>query len=1025
MMAARPPCATEAAAPKHNNLSGQTRLASWNFREDFSQGIPGWMSFPLAQDVGYDPSIYTARRAGDSVLVRDVIAQGEQQLRVGLLRPLSFHATAASVFRLTYSLEAGSSIAKAGFTVSSVSGRRYTATLPSGNGRQVVQIDGRTLGVSAAGDDIEVIVVEAMVGQPIEGSHNRLALSSFDVYAERVPPVSLLLPRLTHSEGMQISVADEVAAPGNPLRIQTATNQTATLVLVDGSGAEALRSSFTGAIAPDLGQRPPGLWTAKVESANGMTEFRFLVLGRAASHPRVLLSAARLAQLKADVRLRDLIHRRSEQLAAAIAFNPSAGENIERLSPISVLAGLPQYFGMMENYSNAASLGALDYVLNQNAQGLELARKILLDASTWPSWTPPWFSAHGLHTYYETGIFSQRLALAYDLIADQFSQPEKSQIADGFLRDAIDPAISEYFLNDRLPIGASNHMAHAVGGAIADCIALEGDVPDWGERFAPRLAQLLVSYDLLLKGLFPGDGSEAEPAGYEDFAMEGMSWGAAALDSLEIHPLGLDKMVQAFWWERYIRIRGNLLLDTGDFDGDLSSLPGFAWSAEYTHDPSLRAFYETDNDRTLKGVVRLQHTGRALEAAPGLLDLACCTGPSIAPPVAPPSRAFPLRGSAVLRSGWNQDDTVISLRAGPWFNHEHHDQGSFQAAAFGEKLIAEAGYSDYYKDPSYLDYFTQATGHNTIVVDDNPLSQGDYDGRQWKTFQVRPEITSHLFSQRFDYVSANLAPAYKGKLKQFTREYFFLKPGVLIIRDRVSSARAHTYSWLLHASPGTKTAVDTTQATITGSKGSALISTSEGSWRVVPQPIPVVAYSDFERGRIFPRSAFELDTPKEMSHTFLVGMRFAKLPATESPLNWKKENNGIGFDLRVESDEIHGGFRSSDGQLSVESATTDGDALLVSSRAAARDIFASGARTVSADGSPLTSSIAPVDLVFHEAAGSREFHISSSAATTVSFFLTKAPSAFLLDEKRVFARYEKGTISVSLTKGEHVVSIQP
>ncbi len=98
-------------------------------------------------------------------------------------------------------------------------------------------------------------------------------------------------------------------------------------------------------------------------------------------------------------------------------------------------------------------------------------------------------------------------------------------------------------------------MAHAVGGAIADCIAMEGDVPDWKKRFAPRLAQLLVSYELLMKGLFPGDGSEAEPAGYEDFAMEGMSWGAAALESMRIRASGLDKMLQAFWWERYIRIR--------------------------------------------------------------------------------------------------------------------------------------------------------------------------------------------------------------------------------------------------------------------------------------------------------------------------------------------------------------------------------------------------------------------------------------------------------------------------------------
>ena len=1023
--AAIPLCAMKALAQQSSKLPETTHFANWSFHEDFSKGLPGWISFPLSQDVGYDPSIYTAERAGSSVLVRDVIAQGEHQLRLGMLRPLLFHATPASVFLLKYSLQAAGRVLKANFTVSSVAGKRYAAALPSATGEQELQIDGRALGFAAGGDETEAIVIEALVEQPVLGSHNQLTIFAFDVQAERVSPVSLSLPRFARSPGMQVLVANEVVAPGMPLQIRATGHQPAVVVLYDGSGGEVLRSSFIGTIIPAINHRSPGLWTARVESGPDRTDFRFLVLGRADPHPRVLLSAQRVTQLKADTPLCALIHGRAEQLAAAIVFNPAAGENIDRLSTISVLTGLPQYFTLMENYSNASSFGALDYVLNQNQQGLDIARKILLEVSAWPTWTPPWFASHGLHTYYETGIFSQRLALTYDLISDHFSAQEKSQIAEGFLRNSIEPAINEYFLNDRLPIGASNHMAHAVGGAIADCITLEGDVPDWKERFAPRLAQLLVSYELLMKGLFPGDGSEAEPAGYEDFAMEGMSWGAAALESLGIHSPGMNKMLQAFWWERYIRIRADLMLDSGDFDGDLSALTGFAWSAEHTHDPSLRAFYETGNDRTLMGVFRLQNTGRALESTPGLLDLACCTGPSTTPPVPPPSRVFPLRGSAVLRSGWSEDDTVISLRAGPWFNHEHHDQVSFQVAAFGEKLIAEAGYSDYYRDPEYLDYFTQATGHNTVIVDHNPFSQGDYDGRYWTAFRVRPAITGHLFSEDFDYLTADLAPAYKGTLKQFTREYLFFKPGLLIIRDRLSSADAHTYSWLLHAPPGTKTTVNKEEATITGSKGAALISTSEGSWSAVPEPIPVIAYSDFERGRIFPRSAFELETPKEMNYTFLVGLRFVKLPATDSPLNWKKENNGIGFDLRAASHEIHGSFRTSQGKLSVGSATTDGDALLVASSATARDVFASQARNMSEERGPGFSSTVPVDLVLHESGTAREFHIASPADITVSFSLSQAPSEFLLDEKPVSARYANGTITVSLTEGEHVVTFQP
>jgi hypothetical protein len=365
------------------------------------------------------------------------------------------------------------------------------------------------------------------------------------------------------------------------------------------------------------------------------------------------------------------------------------------------------------------------------------------------------------------------------------------------------------------------------------------------------------------------------------------------------------------------------------------------------------------------------------------------------------------------------------LRVGPWFNHEHHDQGSFQVAAFGEELIGEAGYSDYYKDPRYLDYFTQATGHNTVIVDHNPFSEGDYDGRYWKAFSVRPAITRHLFAENFDYLKADLAPAYKGKLKLFYREYFFVKPGLLIIRDRVSSSDAHNYSWLLHAPPGTKTTVNNQEATITGDKGAALISAAEGNWSVVSEPIPVIAYNDFERARIFPRSAFELDSPREASHTFLVGMRFSKLPSSDSALKWKKENNGVGFELHDAGVEIQANFRTSQGRLSAGRTTTDGDALLVASSVAVRDVFASQARTLREERGPRFASMLPVDIMLHEAGTNREFRIASPATASVSFYFSQTPSEFLLDEKSVLAMFTNGAITVSLTEGEHVVTYRP
>ncbi len=131
------------------------------------------------------------------------------------------------------------------------------------------------------------------------------------------------------------------------------------------------------------------------------------------------------------------------------------------------------------------------------------------------------------------------------------------------------------------------------------------------------------------------------------------------------------------------------------------------------------------------------------------------------------------------------------------------------------------------------------------------------------------------------------------------------------------------------------------------------------------------------------------------------------------------------FDTYVGANEIHANFRTAQGELTAGSARTDGDLLAVTGSATERDIFAAGARTVSADGTPLVSSNTPVDLVLHDAAGVREFHIASTVATKASFHMSRPPSELLLDGKRIVGSYVNQGISLSLTEGEHFVSIRP
>jgi hypothetical protein len=1013
--------------------SSAGKYTAWTFREDFSKGIPGWMSFPLAQDVGYDPSIYTSMFQGAPTLVADVIAAGQRKLHIGMARPLRFHATPASALEFAYDLSASGRITRVMLTLGDRDGKRHMAAVPAIPGHHRVRVDGHTLGLPESGAEIELIVLEADSTDPVLGSHNRLTVEAFSVEAEQLPAVAIQFPQLVHSPGMGVDVAREWIRAGSPLQLRLAPGAgNVEITLSDGSGNVVKNHSASvasEAAIPLDAAAAPGLWRAQVRRGGAITDFRFLVLGDIPAHPRLLLTPERLNQLQSQdssKALQQVFHQKASELAKSISYNSRAGDNITVLASNSVFPGLEAYFSLMENYSNAIAFNALDYRLTGSAESLESARRALLVVSDWPTWTPPWFAAHGLSTYYEVGVFTQRVAFGYDLIADRLSAPQREHIAEALLHKAVEPALQEYFWNDRMSIAASNHIPQSVGGAILACIATYGDVQDWNGRFAPALAQLLVDYENLLQGLFPGDGSGAEPTGYQNFAQEGMSWGMAALTSLGIRPRGTERMLEGFWFLRYITLRPDLLLGTGD-SGPFYSLSGYAWAAEHSGDPAVRAFYEMAPSRTMAAFLRAQQQlGSAGEEYPGFLDLVCCSRASKPMPSAPPSRIFPALGSAALRSGWSGEDTLVSIRVGPWFNHEHHDQGNFQVAAFGETLIGEAGYSDYYRDPHYADYFTQALGHNTVLLDGDAFSQHSFDGRFWHAYQNHPRVERHLLGTGLDYLATDLAPAYDGALQKYTREFLFLKPSILIVRDRLQAKKPHRFSFLLHVPVGDQARATGQKAVVEGKQASAVIYASdhETRWTVEPVPLSADAYGDLDKMTLSQPAMFRLDSSRVSAAGFLVGMQFAKSsPENQNLRPLTTPARAQGFEARTAEGSAAAIFRNHPGMLAFKDFSTDGDILAVQESAGQRQVFAGQAKSVRETDGVLFSSSAAADVVLNRHSGEDVVELFAATQVNVKIFLQKPAQAVELDGQ-IQPRTVCGQFAeFRLTAGEHRVRI--
>src|SRR5579883_3610728 len=1009
-----------AAAPP-----GGAGLAPWHFQTDFRAGLPAWMSFPLAQDVGYDPTIYTTALSPQPMLVRDVEAHGEKRLRVGVIRPLRFVAGTRTVLRLAYRLEACGA-ASLSLGLGAEDGARYAASLPATPGWHEATILGSRLHLPASGARIQALVIEARIQQAVTGSHQRLFLRSLSVDAQRPPRLAVLAPALAGSNGEARRVAQSTLTPGAALFVQVAGRAGVQARLFDPAGhpAEAFSWPSAGGAMTLPAAAGPGLWRVRVQRGAARAEFAVLVLPASMPpHPRLLLDATQWRALRDSRALCAEVQAAAQAAAARVRWNPDAGDNIALLSKVSVLAGLPGYFTLLENYSHAIAFNALDYRLTGDREALAAARRGLLTIARWRTWTPPWFLAHGLHTYYEVGVFSQRVAFGYDLIANQLTPAERATIAEAFWRQAVQPAVQEYFLDNRMPIAASNHMAHAVGGALALAVATAGDDPVLWRQEAPAVAELLVAYRRLLRGLFPGDGSEAEPAGYEEFAMIGMSWGAAALDALGIHPPGLEAMAQAFWWPRYAEYghaQGQLhLLDTGDFGGALGALSGFAWPAAHEGSAALQAWY--DLARSTRDLARtpppVADTGRALEAAPDLLDLARLGAPArgvAAQPAAPLARIFPGRGSAVLRSGWEPGATVVSLRAGPWFNHGHADEGSFQIATGGEAVVAEAGYADYYKEPLYASYFTQAAGHNTVLIDGDPFSEAPIAGRYWRAWSDHPAITTHLFAPGMDYLAADLAPAYGGRLTAYVRDYLFLSPGLLVVRDRLRAPGPHAYTWLLHAPAGDRVTAGAARARILGEHAQATaVAAGGGVWRMQAAPVPEGDFADFDAA-IPPRVTLSLTSAAASSRQFFVGIEMGEAGAA-TDLTAVRTPAGEG--VRSARRQAIVLSRTAGGMLEAAGCKTDGDLLAVSG---AR-VLAGGATEVDAAGGWRARVDHPIMLAAEPVAAGAHFWLVAAQPSHLVLNFARAARRVRLDKQGSAGAGR--AIRLGLPAGEHRLDV--
>ena len=857
-------------------------------RDDFQGDSLGqWASYPPVQDVGYEPSLSPTSQfgaPGGRSLMRVVKPNLTGPLRFGFIKKIRIVANDQATLNFAFRVNTPKTDAQIEIGLAGTNGTLYTKTISAQTNRWTVNVaklsdlrDSRG-NAPPTGLRCEAVYLVTNLAEADPDTTYRFMIDDVSLQAAReanfnvtTPPTEAIdpWPVLVSARGYRASdkIAFETTAPARLTSVNctltTPDGRTAaTLKLYDdGTHGDRLRADGVWSnsdVYSFSSSDPIGLWKVQFDgsSANGeivTTIVRLLVHTAVAagkgSHPRLFFESAdrqKLIERSRDPKLASLWEylQTTAKNSRATGDLAHGGKVFELLDFEYLLPSLLGYFDVLNRARSRIAYNALEAYLTDNAEARSAAKSAMLAVANWNRWQPPWFNAHGQHTYYPAGLLAADVALGYDLLYNDLTESERTQIRKALIEKSILPTYKEYVVDNRVMVNTSNWIAHTVGGALIASASIAGDVQasdlskEISAPFEVLVHGLLLKLEDHMAASFLADGSYGEGISYHEFDTETL---APALHAVR-RAFGIDywkqtHVIDSLKYPLYtLALPTSGSLDMGDTHPPAGhGIPPLAYESK---DPVIRWYFAQFDRPSLSKFIFYDDSVRPEPPKPASM---------------PTSRVFRDKGNAVFRSGWDKDAIILLFRAGPNFNHHHADQGSFLINAFGENLATEAGWSDYYKDPYYATFFTQAIGHSTVLVDANPESQSIADTPQFAALNRYPRITDSITSEFYDGVGSELSSVYQNRLARYVRRIVFVKPYYFVVFDDLKvNGKPAQFDFLLHLPNRDRVKIAGLTAIYNGDKSSL----------AVRSVMPDDAKLTIENGRI-PYQVLSARTPDE------------------------------------------------------------------------------------------------------------------------------------------------------------------
>ncbi|HTG91879.1 MAG TPA: heparinase II/III family protein, partial [Pyrinomonadaceae bacterium] len=1038
-----------------SNGSRVSLTQPYSLRENFQgEGLGQWASYPPAQDIGYEPSLspttdYSAPDGRARMRIVKPNRVGPQ--RFGFIKKVRMILATDSKLRFAYQLKSpGPAAIEVG--LAGVDGQLYTTRLlAKTNEWSTTDFTSREV-KAKAGTIIEAIYIVAEISNANPDFSYRFIIDDVAVSGLRkarfevTTPHSVLIdpwPALISGKSYRNgdTIALETRAPSQVTKaeflLETTTGQTISTERLYDDGSHGDKNAGDDVWTNDRlyqirSSDPSGVWLARLRGTtnNGesiATDVRLLVRpNNERSHPRLFFSASDREKLLArsrDPKLASLWANLQTTAKTARASGDLAqgGDVFELLDSENLLPSLLGYFDVLNRARSRIAYNALDAYLTSSAEARSAAKGALLDVARWKHWEPPWFRAHGQHTYYPAGQLAADVGFGYDLLYDDLTESERALVRKALIEKSIVPTFKEYVADNRVMANTSNWIAHTVGGALIAAASIADDVSEKESegQFEIYVGGLMRKLEDHMAASYLSDGSYGEGISYHEFDAETLGPALVAVKrSFGANYWKQTHVLESLTYPLYTLVQP--VTATPDM-GDTHPPAGHGIPAIVYHskDPVTRWYYSQFDRPSLAKFIFYDDSVPA--------DT----------PKLPTSRIFDQKGNAVFRSGWGGDDLVLLFRAGPNFNHHHADQGSLLLSGFGEILISEAGWSDYYKDPYYATFFTQAIGHNTILVGGNPESQTIPDTTQFKALNRYPRITDSITSEFYDGVGSELSSVYQNRLASYVRRIVFVKPNYFVIFDDLKVTGApEQIEFLLHLPNRDKIKVSDLTAIYAGEKASLVVRSfpsNAATLNIAEGRIPYQIFSARTPAEKPAQPAYlDFKTVKPVRDTqFLTAIVPARTQATAQRLSQKiTEIAGEGVrGIRVERDGKKDLvlFRTGATGRSIDQDgwTTDAASLVITESGNNLEVFAvQEALGLRHNGKTLFSSETSMSVAARIDPNEVKVVCHAKIATQVTFFVGKTPAKVLIDGREfkastfVFNASGK-TVSLNMPSGQH------